>query len=284
MRKIIGVDIGATKIAGGVVSDGRVLKRIETRTRADEGTGQFLNDIIWVIGKLADKNDDLKIGIGIAGQINAGKGRIIKSPNMPEFNGLDLMSLLLERLVDWQVEQIKVENDANCFVLTETKLGAGKGFKNIVGLTLGSGIGVGIMIDGRLYKGQGFASEGGHMMLGEKSLEALAAGRAIERCYGGDLSAIDIEKLIEGDVKARECYERAGKYLGMGIVNLINILCPDVIVIGGGLSKSKLLLRLARKEMKKYVFYKDVKCDIVEASLGENAGIVGAGLLTIINN
>ncbi|MFA6296884.1 MAG: ROK family protein [Patescibacteria group bacterium] len=279
MNKIIGIDIGATKMIGGIFDGSKIVKKVKKLTEANLGIDKVLDNVVEIVKALAENNEELLIGIGIAGQIDSEKGKIIKSPNMPKLDGIDFSDLLLKKLNGFKVTKIAIENDANCFVLAEAKFGAGKGFKNILGLTIGTGIGSGIIVDSKLYKGQGFGAEAGHMMLGEKSFENLASGSAIEKCYGQNIDAVEIENKIERDDIAKKCYETAGKYLGIGIADLINILCPEIIIIGGGLARSDILIESAKKEMGKYIFYKDVEFKVEKAMLGDDAGMIGAGLL-----
>lgn len=277
--KIIGIDIGATKMIGGIFETSKITKKIKKLSEANLGIDKVLDNVVEIIKTLSEKDEELLVGLGIAGQIDSLNGRIIKSPNMPKLDGVDFRDLLLKKLDDFKIKQIVLENDANCFVLAEAKFGAGKGLKNILGLTIGTGIGSGIIIDGKLCKGGGFATEAGHMILGEKSFENWASGSAIEKCYGHEIDAVEIEKKIETDDSARKCYEIAGKYLGIGIASLINILCPEIVIIGGGLARSDVLIDIAKKEMKKNIFYKDVEFKVEKAKLGDDAGMIGAALL-----
>ncbi|MCM8787368.1 MAG: ROK family protein [Candidatus Omnitrophica bacterium] len=288
----IGIDIGATKIVAGFVSKNRkIIKKLKIKTRADKN--KITDDLVFLIKKLDPRNKVKKIGVGIAGQVDIKSGRLIFSPNMKRLKNFELVNFLKNKLK--KTINIKVDNDANCFAWGEYIFGAGKKYKNMVGLTLGTGIGCGIVIDGKLYHGKSFASEAGHIIVdpyknkctcGIKGvLEAYSSGKAIEKKYkkitGKNKTAKEIRKYALKDKKSFDykiCKE-AGKYLGIGFASIINMLDPEIIVVGGSIAKSNLILNTAKKESKKYIFYKNYKPNIVKSKLGEDAGILGAALI-----
>jgi len=296
----IGIDIGGTKTAIGLVSrNGKILNKIKFSTEADKGFHVIIEKIINGLKDLKVKKIG-KMGIGIAGQIDGERGMVVFSPNIPKWKNIPIVKTLESKISrEFKKEKdfkIEIENDANCFVLGECVYGAGKGFNNIIGVTLGTGIGGGLIVDGELYKGQGYASELGHMIItsdGEKCtcgsrgcLENYASGRAIEDLYFKKIKikkrASDIEKeaILNGSKSAAyNILIEASKYLGVGFSNMINILDPDVIVVGGGLSESKILLKIAKEEAQKNIFFKKRKVVIKKSKLGQDAGIIGAVLL-----
>lgn len=296
----VGIDIGGTKIAIGLVDGkGNVLKKVQFETARNKSFQDAVNKIINGLKKLGVKKVG-RIGIGIAGQIDSDNGIIVHSPNISVWKNVPVVSTLENKLGrEFRKKinfKIKIANDANCFVLGEAKYGEGRGLKNVLGLTLGTGLGGGLIIDGRIYKGQGYAIEPGHIIIEEEGrhcscgvrgcLENYVAGRAIENEYfkktKKKLDAIEIEKeaIKEGrKSKAHNVYVDAGKYLGIGISNLVNILDPEIVIIGGGLGRSDLLFKEAKKEVSKNIFFKKRKANIKKAKLGEEAGIVGAAEL-----
>ncbi len=296
----IGIDIGGTKIAIGLVdSKGNVLKKIKFDTVRNKSFQDAVDKIIIGLKKLGIKKVG-RIGIGIAGQIDSENGIIVHSPNISSWKNVPVISTLenkLNREFKKKINfKIKIANDANCFVLGEAKYGAGKDLKNVIGLTLGTGLGGGLIMNGKIYKGQGYATELGHFIIEEEGrrcscgmkgcLESYVSGRAIEDEYfkrsKKKLSALEIEQeaIKEGrKSKAHNVYKEAGKYLGIGIANLINILDPDIVIIGGGLGRSDLLFKEAKKEASKNIFFKKRKVNIKKAKLGYDAGIVGAAEL-----
>lgn len=289
-EKILGIDLGGTKIGIGMVQQERILDKVKVDTEGGEGPEKVLNNLVSGIGQLG--KDYQKVGVAIAGQVDTKKGDMAYSPNLPGFEDFSLVKELKKRLGD-EVE-IRIENDANCFALAESKYGAGKGYNSLVVLTLGTGVGSGIVIDGKLIKGLGFASEIGHMYIregGEKCscgarghLEAYASGRSIERTYrdqtNHDLLAHDIEKLaLEGDAVAARVYRGAGEAVGIGLVNVVNILDPETIILGGGIGRSDMIFQTAEKVMKERAFFRRMGVVLQKSKLSDRAGILGAAML-----
>lgn len=296
----IGIDIGGTKMALGIVDNkGNILNKIEYKTERNKSFQDAVSKIIEGLKKLEVKKIG-RIGIGVAGQIDSDKGIIVHSPNISTWKNVPVVSTLNSKLLrEFKKKinfKIKIANDANCFFLAEAKYGAGKDLNHVLGLTLGTGLGGGIIINGKIYEGQGYATEIGHLIIEKEGrkcscgmngcLECYVSGRAIEENYNKKnktkLEAIEIEeKALKEGKKSKPylIYKKAAEYLGIGIANMINILDPDVVVVGGGLGKSDLLFKLARKEASKNIFFKKRKINIKKAKLGPDAGIVGAAEL-----
>lgn len=299
-NNIIGIDIGGTKIAIGLVdSNGNILKKVKYETKGDKSFQDTVDKIITGLKKMEAKKIG-KIGIGIAGQIDSHKGIIIHSANISAWKNVPVVSTLTSKLSrEFKKKinfKIKIANDANCFTLAENRYGAGKDFKVVLGLTLGTGLGGGLIIDNKIYEGQGYALEPGHMVIEEGGrkcscgnqgcLEKYVSGKGIEEEYyrktKTKMKAIEIaEKAINNDKKniANKVFMEAGRYLGLGISNLINLLDPEIVIIGGGLGTSNLLFKKANKETSKNIFFKKRKIKMVKAKLGEEAGIIGAAEL-----
>ncbi len=293
-KYIIGVDVGASKIACGLISPtGQILSDIKIATEAKKGADHIIKNIILAIDEISPKKEQCLIGIGMAGQIDIAKGAVVHSPNMKVLDGEPIVDLIKEEM--GKEYNIKIDNDANCFALAENRIGVGKRAQNMVGLTIGTGIGSGIIIDGKLYHGEGYAAEIGHMKLenfgpkcscGSKGcLEAFSSGRAIEKRYEEftkqKKTAADIEEeaLREGKGNAMKVYQEAGKYLGLASANIIDILDPAMIVFGGGVGKSELLHKYAVAEMNKRVFLKNYHTKVKRSNLGDKNGMIGAALL-----
>ncbi len=240
-----------------------------------------------------------KIGIGIAGIIEDGK--LIYSPNFPKIKGINLIKEIGKI---WN-KSIIFENDANCLVYAEALLGAGKKYNNIVGLTLGSGLGGGIIIDKKIYKGRGGAGEIGHMLLnfkpqnfclpsvlskmnGEKVNSKFEIIEAEDLCSEkffkkiGIKNPLDLElKAKNGNEKAKKIFKIFGENLGIVIANAVNVLDPDVIILGGGLSSAySLFIKKTKETAKKFIINpKSKNIPILKARLGKSAGVIGAALL-----
>lgn len=311
MRKhLIGVDIGGTKIMGGVVSDdGELLMSFKKPIPAT--SAQVLVEVVKeVIGELLTRNPDvLGIGLGVAGLVDWEEGMVIFSPNLP-LKGVPLR----EKVHKCFGLPTFVDNDANVAALGEWCYGAGGGASNLVFIILGTGIGGGIIIDGKVYRGtRGYAGEIGHMVVDPQGplcgcgnhgcLEALASGQAIaarakEAITGGRASSIlelaggKVEDITaktvttaagKEDVLGREILSEAGRMLGIGLANLANVFDPEIIVVGGGLAEAgELILSPAREELEKRVMNLDSRgVEIVQAKLGTEAGVIGAATMAL---
>ncbi|MFC2050152.1 ROK family protein [Chloroflexota bacterium] len=310
-KPVLTVDLGGTKILAAVVlPDGKIRSRNYCLTMADKGpeavSDRILSAVDRAIAQAKLKTSEL-IGIGIAaaGILDTNRGIVTTSPNLPNWRNVPLRDILANELgvVTYMI------NDASAAALGEHRFGVGKGFNNMIYLTVSTGIGGGIIIDGELYVGtDGCAGEVGHMTVEADGpqcrcgnfgcLEALASGwavarAAIARINNGEKSSIvelvdgRLENITAemvavaarwGDRLAADIVSEAAKYLGIGLANLVNIFNPELIVIGGGLSKmGDMLLKPARKVLKERAF--QLPADtvrVVRARLGSNAGIIGA--------
>lgn len=299
----IGVDLGGTNLRVALVSEeGEIIRKVRTGT-----TDQVLDVLHASVGQLKDEGVR-GIGLGIAGLIDRKKGRVFVSPNLRAIEGKDLQAALQ---LHYGVP-VYIENDANVAAIGEKLSGAGRGFEHFVLVTLGTGIGGGIISGGRLLN---VSAEIGHMSInadGEKCpcgnigcLENYASARAMiakavamlergtesllkECCRGSfyKLTPEDIFKTaLEGDAFSREVLKEAGKYLGVGLANIINMLSPEAIILSGGLVGAwDIYVREAIKEASRRAFrdlFDSVK--ILPSSLGDEAGIIGAAHLVFMD-
>lgn len=288
MRKIvIGVDLGGTKIAAAAANQyGSILSEVIVPTEADKGRNRVILNMVKAIECLAKslKARIEKIGVGVPGPIDYQAGVVINPPNLPGWKRVNLRSYLSKKFN----VPVFIDNDANCAALGEALFGAGRSAKDFIYMTVSTGIGGGIIIDRKIYRGKnGSAGEFGHMVIDPRGyrcgcgnrgdLEAMASGTAIKKRSGEDAMAIHIEAQ-QGDKKALKVIEETAHYLGLGIANLANIFDPELVVIGGGLSNmGELLLKPTRREFKKYALdlpRRSVK--IVRAKLGARSGLLGA--------
>ncbi|MFC1906372.1 ROK family protein [Chloroflexota bacterium] len=310
---VLAVDIGGNKILTTIISnEGQVMAREYCLTLADEGFEGVINRIFSAIDHVFSQiNIDLSqldsISIAAAGAIDFKKGIITSSPNLPGWYDIPLRNIVKEK---YEVNTFLI-NDANAAVLGEHHFGVGQEVNNLVLLTLGTGIGGGIIIDGRLYPGaSGSAGEIGHMTIDINGprcncgnigcLETLASGmavakEAIRRIGQGEESSLGkiVDGVVEnitaekvsiaaqgGDSLAAEVILRAATYLGVGMVNLVNIFNPEMIIIGGGMVKMGApLLNLARQVVRERAFQLSAQAvQIVPAQLGDDAGVLGAAV------
>ncbi len=298
MNEIIcGIDVGGTFIKAGAVRDGKILAQssLPTPHSSEKDIMQSLIDIIkdFQIYKIE------AVGIGFAGLVNSKKGIVYSSPNFPEIHNFNVVRKLKQKLN----LPVFIHNDASLYTLGEAIFGAGKGKKYILGLTLGTGVGGGIIINKKIYGGiNGFAGEIGHTTIdinGEKCgcgntgcLEKYVAANAIinrakkeikeQNSKLRDIKEITPEIIShfanKGDRVAVKVIKETGKLLGVGIASLINVLNPEIVIIGGGIANAgETLFESIRKEVHKRSYLTKInKVEIVPAQLGSGAGILGA--------
>lgn len=311
---LIGIDLGGTSIKAGLVDfEGNILRQNSRPTRIEKEHISIINDIAEQIEELvAVQGISIEcihsIGIGVPGLAEYDTGKVIYCSNL-SWKNIELGKELYSRLG----RKVYVENDATVAGLAESLFGSTKGAVNSVLITLGTGIGSGIIINGRIYSGSHAAgSEIGHMIVGENfydcncgnngCFETLASATSIIRysqhrikedgkssqileLAGNKIENITAEKIFAaakfGDDLALEAVDRMCKYLAKGIMNIYNVLDPDIIALGGGVSKAgDFLLKRVKENVAKMIYTTDIKYgDIVIATLGNNAGIVGAAFL-----
>lgn len=285
----IGVDLGGTKILAGLVSrDGRVERRTERPTPL-ESEAELVETLVEIVQSFAPEGS--AVGLGIPSTIDQRRGVATGSVNIP-FEDVPLRDVLRERVL----LPAGIENDGNAAALAEWRLGAGRGSSDMVMLTLGTGVGGGVVSDGRLFRGW---AELGHVVIehdgapcfgdctGLGHLEALvsgsAANRLAEETFGAGTTSRELVELArDGDRVAVGALDRLGSYLGSGIASFVNIFNAELIVIGGGfgLAAGDLVLPAARRVVEREVLAPARgRVRIVPAELGMEAGLVGAGLI-----
>ena len=308
---VLALDIGGTKLAAGIVdSDGNVLARAEVPTLATEGVERVLDRIIR-LGKVVLSAPGIsgraiqRIGIGCAGPIDRQAGLVLNPPNLPGWMRVPLVEHV-EKALGYPAV---LENDANAAALGEFRYGAGKGANSLVYLTVSTGIGGGIILDGKLWHGlKDGAGEVGHMTLvpdgpvcgcGNRGcLEALASGPSIARRAREalttrrpsrlrdvqELSAADVARLAqEGDALAAEVWTATVEYLALGVAAVVTIIAPERVVIGGGVANAgDFLFEPLRREVRHRVKLVAVaSLPILPAALGADVGILGAAAVAL---
>ncbi len=291
---VIGVDLGGTKILAGVVDrESRVLRRVEHPTPVSS-QAELLSRLDAVVEELLSDDGVAALGFGIPSTVDQVRGRAVFSTNLP-LADLDFRARMQERFG----LPVGIDNDANAATIAEWVVGAGRGTRHMVMLTLGTGIGGGLILDGRPYRGSvGAAAELGHIVIqhdgppcqgvctGRGHLEVLAsgtaAGKVARELLGPEANAYDlVRKAQDGDVAAVEALAEIGRKLGSGIGSLVNIFNPELVVIGGGFAAAgDLVLDPAREVMRREALEpaRDL-VRIVHAELGPEAGLVGAALV-----
>ena len=294
---IIALDIGGTKINIGLIDKfGRLTESKKITTPQNISTNKFNDNIYKLIGGFKNKQT-VKIGVALAGQISWPDGLIINAPNLKLLNHTNL-----KKYLEWKLKlPVFVDNDAHCFALSEAILGSGQKYDNVVGLTLGTGIGGGIIINHKIIRGtNNNAGEFGHMQIATSGfrcswgllghLESYVSGRGMIKIFkqltNKELDTFSIEKLFYKKNKAaRQTFFIMSKCLGMGLANIASGLNPDIIVIGGGLIRVKPIWQEAiNNYFPKYVFYNQLKkTKITISKLGDNSVLLGAALITTNN-
>ncbi len=307
----LGVDIGGMSIKVGVVDEEyKILLKHSNKTRTKCTEEEFCDDVMKTINETLEKvgitlKDVVQVGIGCPGSVNNG---VIECASNLNFRDFRLKEKLQERLVGMQ---ISLENDANAAAYGEFKAGALKGVENGIAMTLGTGVGGGIIINSEIYKGFNFAAgEIGHMVIsvggrpctcGRKGcFEAYSSATGLKNItkdymlqdkdslmwelVGGDIEKISgrtsFDAMKKNDATAKKATDEFIYYLAMGVTNMINILEPEIICIGGGVSaEGETLLAPLREICLKESFVTSRRTKIVKAELGNDAGIIGAALL-----
>jgi glucokinase len=294
-ERAIGVDVGGTKIAAGLVdAEGRVEGRAERPTVLDSQE-TLLAELDSVVTELLD-DDVAAIGFGIPSTIDQRAGRVVSSVHIP-LADLDFRARMHDRFS----LPVAIDNDANAAAIGEWKVGAGRGVRDMVMLTLGTGIGGGLILDGKPYRGSvGAGAELGHMVLsyggeacgggcdGHGHFEQLASGRAADReaeeVLGAGSEAPDLVAAArDGNEAALHALHELGRRLGAGIGSLVNVFNPELVVIGGGFADAlDLMLEAAQEVVAEEALPpgRDL-VRIVPAELGPDAGLVGAAFVAL---
>lgn len=293
MDLFAGFDLGGTDLKYGLIDqDGHIVAHDKTSSpQKAEELIQLIRSVWKTLNKL-EQGSIRSVGFGFPGIYSAGEHKIIQSPNYPDIENLDFISALSAFIpVSFQVD-----NDANVAAYGEYKIGAGQGAHSMVLLTIGTGLGTGIILNGKVWQGAcGFAGELGHAPVRPQG----------DRCKCGSQGCLETEvsaaKIIsnykkaagskhpysskqiyqlaqQGDKKAVNAFSEAGRFLGMGIAIAINLLNPDKIIIGGGvMNAADLLLPPAYAEARRRSYRAAFDCCTIEqATLGNKAGFIGA--------
>lgn len=300
MSNLWGIDLGGTKVEGAVLNsaaDPKVLFRDRLPTEGDKGYDHILGQI----KKLVDKMEATlgykasKIGIATPGTLDPILG-VMKNSNSTNLNGKPLKKDL-EKLLG---VDLFMANDANCFALAEANMGSAKELypkaKVVFGVIMGTGVGGGVVVDGKVINGlQGIGGEWGHNFLDESGgacycgkkgcVEKILAGPALEKFYESvsgqkrSLKEIFSNYKAGADPHAKETMERLAEFFGLAISVAVNILDPDVIVIGGGVGNIDIIYSEGRESLRKYVFNNRLDTPVIKPKLGDSAGVFGAAFL-----
>ena len=314
MGKRIGIDVGGTNVKIALVDEkGKIIYSNSVPTYAKMGYEYTVNNIKQAIKDLMkETNTDSKtiegIGFDFPGQVDYKTGVVKLAPNIPGWVNVPIAKMIED---EFHIPT-RIDNDVRCAALGEMKFGAGQGCENFVCITVGTGIGSGLVVNGKLVRGaSNAAGEIGHIKLQMKDgpicgcgdtgcLEAFASGPSIvamaqDYIKGGkstkfrELAGVDNEitpyivakAAEEGDPVARKIFEIVGEYIGLGLTSVINLLNPEKVIIGGGVAEAgDLLLNPIRKTIKeRAMVVAGNAVEIVPAQLGNSAGVIGASML-----
>lgn len=294
----IGIDLGGTKIEGIILgNNGKVVEKLRLPTPANsyESTISTVCDVVNALQEKAGEN--LTVGIGTPGAVSHPSG-LMKNSNSVRLNGKPLQHDIETQLG----YTVRLENDANCFVLSEAHFGAAIHAASVFGAILGTGTGGGIVIGKQLLLGpNGIAGEWGHNSLpgscrdlikadrqcycGRMNcIETVLSGRGLsatfKECFGDEKSAAEIaQSSLQGDANAQDCIAVYCQQLARCLATVVNILDPEVIVLGGGLSNIPQLYTTVEDLMRPYVFTDDMQTSLLPPSFGDASGALGAACL-----
>ena len=288
----IGIDLGGTKIEVAVLdSQDNILFRERLLTEAHLGSEHIFDQIHALYSKavMSIQNKSHTLGLGTPGSISK-KTHLLKNSNTLCLNDLPMQALLEDKLV----HDVVIENDANCFALAEAIMGAGIGYPSVFGVIMGTGCGGGIVFDGKIRQGpQNIAGEWGHMVIDPQGLpcycgasgcvESFISGGGLEKriknTTGNSISAMDFFRIPLKDESLKKIKQDFYARFGQALANLINILDPDIVVLGGGLSNEESLYKEGIEEVYKRIFNDVPTTPIVKNILGDSAGVIGAALI-----
>jgi glucokinase len=316
----IGIDIGATSVKAGIVKrDGRLIEKAAIKTSEIQGPDHFLTLLETLIGQMLkdgkiEKRTVGGIGVGAPGWVEHDKGIVRELTNIPDWEDVPLA----QRLEEGTGLKSFVDNDANAMALAELHYGAGRGHRNIVCLTLGTGVGGAVVINGEVFRGaHGLAGEIGHITLDLEGPECACGGRGCLENYvgnrfivenavkrleqdsqgaqgalllnmaGGDPKKITPKMLSEaaykGDTIAIKVWHETGRYIGIALAGLVNLLNPECFIIGGGVAKAGAILFDEMRKTMESLAMNDLgkETPILEAQLSADAGIIGAATLAM---
>jgi len=287
----IGIDLGGTKIEGILLDDSlNVIQRIRVLTPKNDYQG-IVNEISYLVDQLSTNLPDFTLGVCTPGTISKKTG-LLKNSNTQCLIGMPLKDDLENKFR----KKISMENDANCFAMAEATIGVAKNYKVVFGVIMGTGVGGGIVIDGKIHHGRtNIAGEWGHHTLhlnGNKCYcgkqgcaETYLSGPALERRWNEITGKKELLPDIIKNLDSSEFNKWKKEFIenfGTGLANVVDILDPDVIVIGGGLSNIDFLYSEGIQNVYQKVFSDIVDTPILKNSLGDSAGVFGAAMLNQI--
>ncbi|HVN79528.1 MAG TPA: ROK family protein [Terriglobia bacterium] len=277
MRTLLGVDLGGTNVRVGLVQNGKVSHIHSNRIDANASQETVLEEIEKLLDKIFS-SEVSGIGIGVPSVVDTELGIVYDTLNIPSWQEVPLKSIW----EDHYHVPVFVNNDANCFVLGESYFGKAKGYRNVAGMVVGTGLGTGLILNGQLYSGSHCgAGEFGVVPYRDGILENYAGGQFFQRVYGvtGELLAM---RASQGDVEAKRIFDEFGLILGDAIQFVMYAVDPDIVVLGGSVSRDfQYFENSLRSSLDKFLYQRAARALKIVVSDIEHAAILGAAALCL---
>ncbi len=274
--KIIGVDVGGTKICAGLIEEGKIIKKYSCPTPAYEAKEVVVDAIASAISEVFDEKI-AGIGIGVPGLVDQDENLVVDVTNIPSWNCVPLRDMIRDRFN----KPVFVNNDANCFAIGEKYFGKGKPYRNFVGLAMGTGLGAGIIINGHLYSGKySGAGEFGNIYYLNSNTEAYCSGQFFkdQGLNGGELAVA----AQQGDEKAQTLFFELGQHIGKAICNILFALAPEAIILGGSVAQSyPLFSQGMQAALDEFPFRRVMDALTIEVSDVPDMAVLGASSLVM---
>ena len=274
-KQRLGIDLGGTNIRLGLVNEGNIEKLISKKISSKESKDVILKEVISSIAEIFNSKVE-SIGIGVPSMVDISEGIVYEVHNIPSWREVHLKKIIEAKFN----VPVQINNDVNCFALGEKYYGKGKNYKNMVGLALGTGLGGGIIIDGKLYSGKhGGAGEFGLMKYKDHNYEYYCSGQFFREVY--NMNGEDVlEKAEQNFSEAISIFEEFGEHIGNLIKSIMYALNPELIILGGSVSSAFEFFKDSMLEgINKYEFKTQLDDVIIEKSELEHAAVLGASLL-----
>ncbi len=278
-KRYIGLDLGGTAVKAGIVFDGVVVKEASTPLKPSGSYEEIMAQIFQLIDSL-DPTRVSAIGVGAPSVVNVAEGIVYDTQNIPSWRDVEVpLGLALRER--YRIPAF-VNNDANCFVLGEKYFGQAKGYSNVVGVTIGTGLGSGLIIENRLYSGTNCgAGEFGMIPFRDRIIEYYASGQFFTNVYGVRGEAL-AKRAEQGEKEARAIFTEFGRNLGEAVKTILYAVDPELIILGGSVSRSFALYEAGMREiLATFVYPRSLRKLRIEISELPNAAILGAASLCL---
>ncbi len=278
-KNIIGIDLGGTNIRGGIVCGNILTNIVSKRINSGGSTEEVLEELFSLTDELINASV-IAIGIGVPGLVNSEEKIVYDVVNIPSWKKIELQKLMEQR---YHIP-VGVENDANCFALGEFLFGGGKGCRCMIGLTIGTGLGSGIIINKKLYTGKyGGAGEFGMIEYLDHCYEYYASGQFFKNVHNIEGEVV-FKNARAGNADALKMYEEMGSHLGNAIKMILYALDVEMIILGGSVRHAfPYFAATMWKQIKTFAFQKSIENLRIEVSQLENSGVLGAAGLYYMN-